>query len=152
MLAKGSKTIMQRIFQFTHEPSQCSKDPKRFGKDELPASMQVAKSDKEREEMAAYSYNHTQYDVTLYQHLLHSHTKTPIMTDLQSSQSEVTVQTQPDGPSDAFGVIRLVGDGFLRMNFERFQEVADVFVLAGVEVGDLFTFALLSAVKSIIWK
>jgi len=33
------------------------------------------------------------------------------------------------------------------MNFERFQEVADVFVLAGVEVGDLLAFALLSAVK-----
>jgi hypothetical protein len=33
------------------------------------------------------------------------------------------------------------------VNFERFQEVADVFVLAGVEVRDLFAFALLSAVK-----
>jgi hypothetical protein len=69
MLAKGSKTVKRNMSKFTYEPSQCSKDPKRFGKDDLPASMQVAKSDKEREEMAAYSYGHTQ-DVTLYQHLL----------------------------------------------------------------------------------
>jgi hypothetical protein len=109
--------------------------------------MQVANRDKDREEMAAYNYGHTQ-NVRLYQHLLHPFPHDdPITTDLQSSQGEVAVQTQPDGPSDAFGIIGLVGDGFLRMNFERFQEVADVFVLAGVEVRDLFAFALLPAVK-----
>jgi hypothetical protein len=109
--------------------------------------MQVAKRDKEREEMAAYNYGHTQ-NVRLYQHLLHPfpHDE-PITTDLQSSQGEVAVQTQPDGPSDAFGIIGLISDSFFGMNFERFQEVADVFVLTSVEVGYLLAFALLSAVK-----